>query len=141
MSQHRHQVSRGSQRSTSRTVCIVDPDVSVASALGQLLHGSAAKVLSFTSAEDLLDSAVLPEVGCVVTDAQLPRMSGLELQRRLQEVAPSVPVIFLAERSDIPTAVEAVKGGAADFFEKPWIGPAVARRIRLVLNDGVPGCC
>jgi FixJ family two-component response regulator len=60
-----------------------------------------------------------PEVaGCVVTDLQMPRRSGLDLQDALGRSGRSLPVIFLTAKGDIPTTVRAMRGGAEDFLTK-----------------------
>ncbi len=94
---------------------------------------------AFSRAEDLLALPALDRNCCIVTDVALPGMSGLDLVRELiARSGGSLPVIMLATHSDIPTAVAALKAGAVDFFEKPFGGRALARRIEEALDRADP---
>ena len=67
----------------------------------------------------------------------LPGMSGLELLRRLRSNGNDVPVIVLADESDVPTAVAAMREGAADFIEKPYANIAILKQVqKLVRGQG-----
>jgi RNA polymerase sigma factor (sigma-70 family) len=73
----------------------------------------------FSSAEDFLE-AYRPEWrGCILTDLQMPGMSGLDLQQALHERGVLLPVVVLTAHGDVPTTRVAMKGGAFDFLEKP----------------------
>ncbi len=58
--------------------------------------------------------------GCLVLDIRMPRVSGLELQRRLQATDSSFPIIFMTGHGDVELAVQAMKVGAVDFLQKPF---------------------
>jgi two-component system response regulator FixJ len=64
----------------------------------------------------------------------MPEMTGIELLRRLRENGNDVPVIIITGHGDIPLAVEAMKFGAADFFEKPYDDDALISAVRGALN-------
>jgi len=84
------------------------------------LHSVRLPTETFDSARRFLAEVQPDEPGCVVLELRLPGMSGLELQQRLaaQTVAP--PLVFVTAHGDIPMAVEALRGGAIDFLEKPF---------------------
>jgi len=67
-------------------------------------------------------------------DLLLPGMSGLELLRRLRSAGNDVPVILLADESDVPTAVAAMREGATDFIEKPYVDVAVLKQVQKLLR-------
>jgi two-component system response regulator FixJ len=71
--------------------------------------------------------------GCVITDVRMPDMSGIELLRRLKELKVGVPVIVITGHGDIALAVEAMKMGAADFFEKPFDDALLVASVRAAL--------
>ncbi|MFT4173270.1 MAG: response regulator [Rhodocyclaceae bacterium] len=104
-------------------VYIVEDEVSVSDALAWLLRSRGIDSRAFASGEALLDALTPPAAppACIVMDVRMPGMSGLEAFDRLQALsAAHVPVIFLTGHGDVPMAVEAVKKGAFDFFEKPF---------------------
>ena len=106
--------------SAQRIVHVIDDDEGLRESLAFLLRSAELEVRSFDSAKAFLDE--LPDValGCVITDVRMPDMSGIELLRRLKELKIGVPVIVITGHGDIALAVEAMKIGAADFFEKPF---------------------
>lgn len=58
--------------------------------------------------------------GCLVLDIRMPRISGLELQRRLAALESPWPIIFMTGHGDVDLAVQAMKDGAVDFLQKPF---------------------
>jgi FixJ family two-component response regulator len=111
-------------------VGVIDPDPVARSGLRTLLHGLGVDVSTFESAESYLLATNGRHLSCLIVDLLLPGMSGLELLRRLRSAGNDVPVILLADESDVPTAVAAMREGATDFIEKPYVDVAVLRRGR-----------
>jgi RNA polymerase sigma factor (sigma-70 family) len=77
------------------------------------------RVEAFASAEKFLAAYRPDRPGCLVLEAAMPGMSGLELQRKLIHEKMAIPVIFVTARANVPLAVEAMQRGAVNFFEKP----------------------
>jgi DNA-binding NtrC family response regulator len=102
--------------SSAAPVYVVDDDSSVRESVGSLIRSAGWPVEAFGSARQFLESPWAAQPGCVVLDLELPEMSGLELQRKLD---PRFSVIFLTARGDIPTSVRAMKAGAQEFLTKP----------------------
>lgn len=100
------------------TVVIIDDDVRVGEVMRDVLEAEDMKVVTFETAEAFLEAAP-PGVACLLIDAHLPGMSGLDLLRRLRDKGDSTPAIMITGSSDVPMAVEAMKAGASDFIEKP----------------------
>ena len=90
-------------------------------------------VMTYDSAESYLLSGA-KHVGCLIVDLLLPGMSGLELLRRLRSAGNDIPVILLADESDVPTAVAAMREGATDFIEKPYVNVAVLKQVQKLLR-------
>lgn len=106
--------------SAGESVVFVDDDEEVRRANAQSLELAGFDVQAFASAE-AAQAALGPQFpGVVVTDVRLPGMNGLGLLRRLVELDPDLPVILITGHGDIPMAVEAMREGAYDFFEKPY---------------------
>jgi FixJ family two-component response regulator len=103
--------------SYDKRVFVVEDEGSVRRALCRLLCSSGYQVEAFDCARSFLDNADLTAgPACVVLDLQLPDVSGLEVQRRLNM---TLPVIFITGHGDIGTSVDAMKAGATDFLTKP----------------------
>src|SRR6516164_7985733 len=79
----------------------------------------------------------LSPCGCIVTDVLMPDITGIDLLKRLIELNVNIPVIVITGVGDVPLAVEAMKLGAADFFEKPFDGDVVVAAVRRALAGSV----
>ncbi|MBY2942954.1 response regulator transcription factor [Rhizobium leguminosarum] len=99
-------------------VHIVDDDKSYRTATARLLSANGLRVEAYESGDQFLSRLPDCEPGCVLLDLQMPGQSGLQIQRRLCELAPLFPVVFLTGEGDIKASVEAMKAGAKDFLEK-----------------------
>ena len=76
-------------------------------------------VTDYATCEVFLDAYRPGGDVCLLLDAYLPGMSGLELLQRLGKAGPHLPVIMITGNSDVRIAVQAMKAGAVDFIEKP----------------------
>jgi len=99
-------------------VHVVDDDASFLRSVTRLLRASGYEVAPFSSVDEFLQRRDPAASGCVVTDLQMPRRSGLDLQEALAHSGRALPVIFLTAKGDIPTTVRAMRGGAEDFLTK-----------------------
>jgi two-component system response regulator TtrR len=77
-------------------------------------------VQTFASAAAFIESYRGGDPGCLVLDVRLPGMSGPELQDYLRREGIEIPIVFVSAHADVPTAVNAMKGGAVDFIQKPF---------------------
>jgi FixJ family two-component response regulator len=101
------------------TVYIIDDDQSFRTAIGRLLSASGYRVALYESGNQFLEQLSGSEAGCILLDLDLPGLSGLELQNRLLDKAPLLPIVYLSGRGNIRASVLAMKAGAEDFLEKP----------------------
>ena len=101
------------------TIFVVDDDSAVREALRDLLRGDGRAVEIYDSAEAFLDAYRPGGDECLLVDARMPGMGGLALLQRLQSEGMRLPAIMITGQGDVPTAVEAMRAGAADFIEKP----------------------
>lgn len=118
------------------TVFVVEDDAALCEALTQFLESEGFRVETYASARAFLDACPAGRQGCLILDIGLPGMDGLTLQRALQARAVQLPIIFLTGQGDVPKAVQAVKGGAVDFLEKPAPHAVILERIRAALEAG-----
>jgi FixJ family two-component response regulator len=101
------------------TVFIIDDDASVRDSLGLVLGLRGYRTALFADAASFL-SALRPEWrGCMVIDIRMPGMSGLELQRALQERGCTLPAVIITGHGDVSSVREAFRSEAIDFLEKP----------------------
>jgi len=120
-----------------QVVHIVDDDEGIREGLGLLLESVGQPYESYSSAIDFLEVYDASKSGCLVLDIRMPRMSGLELQEKLNDQGFLLPVIFITGHGDIPMAVEAMRRGALDFIRKPFREQDLLDRINEALNFDV----
>jgi FixJ family two-component response regulator len=101
-------------------ISIVDDDESVRDATKSLLRSSGYTAQSFGSAEEFLESAQIAETDCLVTDVQMPGLSGVELQDRLLSDGHDVPTIFISAFPNPRLERQVLKSGAIAYLRKPF---------------------
>jgi two-component system CheB/CheR fusion protein len=101
------------------TIFVVDDEASVREAMRELLQEEGWPVEIYASGEEFLRAYGSGREGCLVLDARMPRMGGLELLERLKVQAGGPPAIMITGHADIRLAVRAMKAGAMAFLEKP----------------------
>ncbi|NIJ47944.1 two-component system CheB/CheR fusion protein [Rhizomicrobium electricum] len=100
-------------------VYIVDDDANIRDGVRTAFEGEGMTVEDYADAEEFLRAYRPAREGCLLIDAYLPGLSGLELLDRLHGAGHSLPAIMITGNSDVPIAVKAMKAGALDFLEKP----------------------
>jgi RNA polymerase sigma factor (sigma-70 family) len=101
-------------------VYLVDDDAGVRRALTRVLRNAGYQTTAFGTAEDFLIGVELDELpSCLVVDLKMPGLSGLDLQELLLERGIELSLVFISGRADVQSGVQAMKGGAVDFLEKP----------------------
>ena len=101
-------------------VFVVDDDESVRKALRRLIESVGMRVETFSSAEEFLAHPLESGPSCLLLDVRMPRVSGLELQKEMSARGIDIPIIFITGHGDVRMSVEAMKGGALDFIQKPF---------------------
>jgi two-component system response regulator FixJ len=103
-----------------RLIHLVDDDEAIRKAASFTLKTAGYAVISYASGVEFLKSAKTAEIGCVLLDVRMPEMDGLDVQAAMSERGINMPVIVLTGHGDVSVAVQAMKGGAVDFLEKPF---------------------
>ena len=99
---------------------MVDDDPSFRRAIQRHLELAGYQVEIYPSAEHFLDRRPDEgQPGCILLDARLPDLSGAELQRHLNKLGSTLPIVFITGHADISTTVQALKAGADNFLTKP----------------------
>jgi len=109
--------------STLSIISVIDDDASVRAATNNLLRSHGYTVRIFASAEEFLQSAHLNDTSCVITDVQMPVMSGPELMTVMRGQGYLVPFIFITAFPDESVRSRALNAGAIGFLAKPFAGP------------------
>ena len=120
--------------SEALVVHVVDDDEAMRQSLAFLFRTARIQAETYESAAAFLDALPQIKAGCVVTDVRMPGLSGIDLLRRLKELNAALPVIVITGHGDVALAVEAMKGGAADFLEKPFDDEALLGAVRSALS-------
>lgn len=119
------------------TVFIIDDDERMRAATQRLLKTVGLHSESFGTPHDFLHHK-LPDVpSCLVLDVRLPGISGLDLQRKLNEMGVHIPIIFITGHGDIPMSVKAMKSGAVEFLTKPFRDQDLLDAIQQALHRDV----
>lgn len=101
-------------------VILVDDDAHVRLSAGQTLELEDYKVQALSDGRQALEQIGPDFPGIVVTDINMPNMTGLELLQQIKQIDPNIPVILITGFGDISMAVGAIRNGAYDFIEKPF---------------------
>ena len=121
------------------TVYIVDDDEAVRDSVQWLLEGQDFRVRCFESAEAFLARYDPRDVACLIVDIRMEGMSGLELQDRLLERTPPMPMAFITGHGDVPLAVDTMKKGAMDFLQKPFKEDQLIALVERMLEQAQAG--
>ncbi|OHY93017.1 DNA-binding response regulator [Vibrio rotiferianus] len=116
----------------SRNLCslyIVDDEEPVLESMAFLLESYGYEVETFSSGIDFLNEVNLSAPGCVLLDSRMPDMRGQDVHQMMNEKLSPISVIYLTGHGDIPMAVDALKDGALDFFQKPVDGNALVMAV------------
>jgi two-component system CheB/CheR fusion protein len=120
-------------------IFIVDDNSHVRETMRIVLEKDGHRVETYSTGEAFLDAYAGDSAGCLLIDALLPGMSGLELLRQLNDEDRRLPSIMITGHGDVPMVVQAMKAGALDFIEKP-VDPAdllasIARALERSQDD------
>ena len=119
---------------------IVDDEEVIRDALCWLAQTRGIAVATYADGQAFLDElqqrqGIASEGECLLLDMRMPRLSGLSLFEALhaRRLSAQLPVIFLTGHADVPMAVDALKRGAFDFFEKPFNDNKLMDRVEEAL--------
>jgi FixJ family two-component response regulator len=118
-----------------QTICVVDDDTSVVKSLGRLLSSAGLCMTGFSDPRLFLAHAKEHKIELVIIDVWMPELSGLEVQRLLQTIAPATPVIIMTARDEPEIDRIAFTQGAVGFFTKPFNDSAFLEAVLRALPD------
>lgn len=115
-------------------IYVLDDDDSVRDALGSFLRSLGFKIETFSTGPQLLASEHLSQVSCVISDVQMPAMSGFEVLVLLQQMNPAVPVILLTAFFEETLKQKALSLGATAFLSKPFQSQEMLKALSAVFS-------
>lgn len=118
----------------NKTIAIVDDDEGVRESLKWLLSTQYETIKCFASGKEFLADYNPEKYNCIILDVRMPEMSGLEIFSTLRTYEYFAPVIFLSGHAELCMAVEAVKNGASEFFQKPVANNLLLEQIQTLLE-------
>ena len=102
------------------TILVVDDEINYLTVMETLLGEAGYEVLTAPSAIEAVKIAGASDLDLVLTDMKMPKMSGIELLDKLQQLYPDLPVIIMTAFGTVEKAVSAMKKGAFDYILKPF---------------------
>ena len=118
----------------STLISIIDDDQSVREAMKSLLRSLGYAAAGFASAEEYLDSDRIRDTACIITDLQMPGLSGIDLQQRLLADGNKTPIIFVTAFPNDKMRKHALAAGAFGFLNKPFDEPTLIACIDKALQ-------
>ena len=119
---------------SNRFVYLVDDDEAIRHSASFMLRHAGYSVKTYPDGISFLDHVSDDHQGCILLDVRMPGMDGLAVQNALNHRGINMPVIILTGHGDVPVAVEAMKGGAIEFLEKPYEKQALIGAIENAFN-------
>jgi FixJ family two-component response regulator len=117
---HSVHINMAARLAKNAMISIVDDDKSVREAAKMLIGSLGYATATFASAEEFLESGRLRDTACVITDVQMPGMSGVDLQSHLTANGHCTPMIFVTAYPEESLRARAMNGGAFGFLSKPF---------------------
>ena len=115
---------------------IIDDDDSMRCAMKSLVTSLGLRVHTFRSAEEFLQSPRVDDTSCLITDLQMPGLSGVELQNLLLSQARHVPIILVTGFPEERMRNRAMEAGALGFLSKPFESQTLIKLIEKAIATG-----
>jgi len=119
----------------SSVIAVIDDDASVRLALQSLLRSFGYEVMLFPSAMAFLDAPERHEPDCIISDVQMPQMSGPDLQDQLVADGDGVPMIFITAFPEKAVEARVIERGAVAILSKPFDGNEIAAHVERALGS------
>lgn len=117
-----------------KIVAVIDDDSNVRVAIVALVRSLGYEARGFASAQDYLESDLCGSAGCLITDVQMPGLSGLDLQARLVAESRACPVVFITAFPEARVEAKAHALGAIAFLSKPFDAEVMVQCIEQALG-------
>lgn len=115
-------------------ILIVEDDEQIASSLKKNLLAEGHGALIASDGEDALKKISKIEFTAILLDWRIPKLTGIEVCKRIRENGINTPIILLTALSDISNKIEALNAGADDYITKPFSFDEVMARLNAVVR-------
>lgn len=119
-------------------IAVVDDDHDLRRSTGDLLKAEGYRVQSYTNGAEFIAADPGDALSCILLDIEMPGLDGIGVLKALGERGVRVPVVVVTGVGDVPIAVKAMRLGALNFIEKPYVGAELLRAVREALDGQAP---
>lgn len=116
-------------------ISIVDDDESIRESTEGLVRSLGYRAATFASAEEFLQSDSVDSTSCLITDVQMPGLSGIDLQRGLIAQGVKMPTIFITAFPEEETRARAMNAGALGYLSKPFSEESLLKCLSTALGN------
>ncbi len=120
-----------------KRILIIDDEKAIRWSLGEALAQVEYEIEEAPNGAQGIKKFEEDPVDCVILDLKLPDIDGIKVLKKIKEIVPDVAVIMMTAYGEVETAVEAIKGGAYDFIQKPFQLEKMKITIRNALESSV----
>jgi len=117
-----------------KSVLIVDDEKNIRLTLSQALEILEVETDTAANGEEALSKLKEKEFGLILLDLKMPGMDGMEVLRQVSEIRPDIRIIIITAYGTVESAVEAMKLGAADFIQKPFVTEEIRELVSRVIG-------
>ena len=121
-----------------RLIAVVEDDELFRESMRKLMTVLGYTVQEFSSAADFLKSSLLTKTACLISDVQMPGMSGIELHKHLLDTGHVIPTILVTAYPNDTARNRALKDGVVCYLSKPVDDEHLERCLRSALESGSP---
>lgn len=132
---HNKSLDRSFEGTKSARVLVVDDNVDLLKLISIRLKPMQFELKTVLSGEEALSVMALWRPDLVITDLQMPGISGMELFKQIQSNDPLIPVIILTAHGTIPDAVDATQSGVSSYLTKPFDSKSLVKQIQSALKS------
>ena len=115
-------------------ISIIDDDALARDGIRELVESFGYKAVTFSSAAHFLDSGVIAETTCLITDLQMPGLNGLDLQEALELRGNQIPIILVSAYPNDRDRTRSLNGGAVGFLSKPFDDEALIKCLTTAIR-------
>ena len=124
---------------TTALISIVDDDAQASDGIRELVEALGYRAVTFKSAEDFLQSGMVANTSCLITDLQMPGLNGLELQERVRSRGYDTPILLITAYPSENHRTRALNAGAVGFLSKPFDEQSLIDFLNVAIKSGSSG--